>query len=99
MEPLSDAEDEEEQEEEFEEVKHKIISKEILLGALEFEANLGLQVKGKSEAAGTWSTTVQVQFIVGIEGELDVEVKEVGGSAEEGVEPAVVRLHVPAPSA
>ncbi|RXW19695.1 hypothetical protein EST38_g6170 [Candolleomyces aberdarensis] len=97
-EPLSDGEDEE-QEDEFEEVKHKIISKEILLGALEFEAKLGLQVKGKSELAGTWSTTVQVQFIVGIEGELDVEAKEIGGSAEEGVQPAVVRLHVPAPSA
>ena len=46
-----------------------------------------------------WSTTVQVQFIAGIEGELDVEAKEVGGRTEEGVEPAVVRLPVPAPSA
>ncbi|RXW19697.1 hypothetical protein EST38_g6172 [Candolleomyces aberdarensis] len=97
-EPLSDAEDEE-QENGFEEVKHKIISKKMLLGALEFEAKLGLQVKGKSELAGTWSTTVHVQFIVGIEGELDVEAKEIGGNAEEGVQPALVRLHVPAPSA
>jgi hypothetical protein len=46
---------------------------------------------------GGWSTTVQVQFVVGIEEELDVEVKEVGASAEEGVKPGSVRLHVPAP--
>jgi molecular chaperone DnaK (HSP70) len=99
VEPLSDDEDEP-QEDEYEEVKHKIISKEILLGALEFQSTLGLQAKGGSKSTanqvGGWTTTVQVQFVVGIGGELDVEVKEVGASAEEGVQAGSVRLHVPA---
>jgi hypothetical protein len=83
--------------------RHKIISKEILLGTLEFTSTLGLQAKGCSKSTasqvGGWTTTVQVQFVVGIEGELDVEVKEVGASAEEGVKAGSVRLHVPAPLA
>ncbi|KAF6752102.1 dnaK-type molecular chaperone bipA [Ephemerocybe angulata] len=73
-------EDEDEEEEEEEEVKHKVISKEILLGALQIAA------KGAKKAV------VQVQVVVGIEGEVDVEVKEVGEGAGEPQ-----RVHVPAP--
>ncbi|KAF5319775.1 hypothetical protein D9611_012876 [Ephemerocybe angulata] len=76
--PIDD--DDEEEEEEEEEVKHKVISKEILLGALQIAA------KGAKKAV------VQVQMIVGIEGEVDVEVKEVGEGAGEPQ-----RVHVPAP--
>ncbi|TFK26072.1 dnaK-type molecular chaperone bipA [Coprinopsis marcescibilis] len=80
-----DAEDEEDDEEpEDTEIKHKIVSKEVLLGAADLESKLGIQAKG------AWSTVIQAQFVVGVEGQLDVEVKEVG---QDGV---VTRLHVPA---
>jgi len=72
-------EDEEDEEEEEEEIKHKIISKEVLLGLL------SLPVK---KAVGG-QTKVRVQVIVGIEGEMDAQLEEVGGE--------VVRLHLPAP--
>ncbi|EAU87115.1 dnaK-type molecular chaperone bipA [Coprinopsis cinerea okayama7 len=71
-EPLED--DDEDEEPEETEVKHKITSKEVLLGALELEA----------------SKAVEVQFVVGIDGQLDVEARNVGGENAE-------RLHVPAP--
>ncbi|KAF4566211.1 Hsp70 protein that interacts with Zuo1p [Pleurotus pulmonarius] len=75
----SDDEDagEDEDDEEIE-VKHKSVKKEMLLGALEFDAKLGIQAKGKGPAAGTWSTTLQTRFIVSISGSLDVDVSEVG---------------------
>ncbi|KAG5220766.1 Hsp70 protein that interacts with Zuo1p [Salix suchowensis] len=75
----SDNEDADEDEEDEEiEVKHKSVRKEKLLGALEFEAKLGIQAKGKGPAAGTWATTLQTRFIVGLSGSLDVDVSEVG---------------------
>lgn len=75
----SDDEDADEDEEDEEiEVKHKSVRKEKLLGVLEFEAKLGIQAKGKGPAAGTWATTLQTRFIVGLSGSLDVDVSEVG---------------------
>ncbi|KAJ3503712.1 hypothetical protein NMY22_g18150 [Coprinellus aureogranulatus] len=76
------ADEEEDYEEEEEEVKHKIISKEVLLGAVQLTPKVPDGNK----------TVVRVQFIVGIEGNVDVEVSEV---VPEGKEGEVVRLHVP----
>lgn len=81
--PGADGEDEdEEEEEEEEEVKHKVISKEVLLGAV--------QLTPKKPDGN--KVVVRVQFVVGIEGNVDVEVSEV---VPEGAEGEVVRLHVP----
>lgn len=79
--PLDEDAEEDEEEEEEEEVKHKIISKEVLLGAVE----LGVKADKVDKAV------VKIQFIVGIEGELDVEVSVVEDAGE------VKRVHVPAP--
>ncbi|KAJ8483086.1 hypothetical protein ONZ45_g14724 [Pleurotus djamor] len=77
-EEYSDDEDAEEDEEDEIDVKHKTLTKDALVGVIELEAKLGIQAKGKGPAAGTWSTTVQVQFIIGEKGSLDVTLKEVG---------------------
>ena len=87
----SDSEDEEEQEEV--EVKYRTLSKEVLLGAVETNAHLGIQIKGKGKERGKWFTRVQVQFIVGIDGDLQVDMKEVGA----GLDGATAQLKVPAP--
>lgn len=75
-------EDDEDYEEEEEEIKHRVISKEVLLGAVQL---LPKVVDGAK-------TVVRVQVIVGIEGNVDVEVSEV---VPEGKEGTVERLHVP----
>ncbi|TEB22378.1 actin-like ATPase domain-containing protein [Coprinellus micaceus] len=75
-------EDDEDYEEEEEEIKHRVISKEVLLGAVQL---LPKVVDGAK-------TVVRVQVIVGIEGNVDVEVSEV---VPEGKEGAVERVHVP----
>ncbi|EDQ99423.1 uncharacterized protein LACBIDRAFT_192317 [Laccaria bicolor S238N-H82] len=84
-----DGDDEEEEEEEIE-IKHKTVTNPVLLGALELEALLGIKAKGKGPQAGKWTTTVEVQFIVGIDGDLEVDVKEVGKDGTSG------QLRVPA---
>ena len=87
-------EDGDEDEEEEVEVKHRTLSKEVLLGAIETDANLGIQIKGKGKDKGRWFTRVEVQFIVGIDGNLEVDLKEVGA----GLGGATAQLRVPAPS-
>ena len=89
--PKSD-EDEDEDEEDEIEVKHKTLSKEVLLGAIETNAKLGIQIKGKSKDKGKWFTRVEVQFVIGIDGNLEVDLKEVGA----GLDGATVQLSVPA---
>ena len=88
-----DDEDEDEDEEDEIEVKHRTLSKEVLLGAIETSAKLGIQIKGKSKDKGKWFTRVEVQFIVGIDGNLEVDLKEVGA----GLDGATAQLRVPAP--
>ncbi|KAF8896742.1 Hsp70 protein-domain-containing protein [Gymnopilus junonius] len=83
--PPSDEDDEELEEIE---VKYRVVTKDTLLGAVDTQAKLAVQTKGKSKDAGKWFTTVEVQFVVGIKGDVEVEVSEKG---EGGV---VERLHV-----
>jgi len=90
--PKSD-EDEDDEDEEEVEVKHRTLSKEVLLGAVETNADLGIQIKGKGKDKGKWFTRVEVQFIVGIDGNLEVDLKEVGA----GLDGATAQLRVPAP--
>lgn len=70
--------DEEEEEEELE-VKHRVISKEVYLGAIEADALLAIKVKGKTKDAGKCTTLVEVQIVVDIDGSLKVDMKEIGG--------------------
>ncbi|CAA7263618.1 unnamed protein product [Cyclocybe aegerita] len=72
-----DADDDDDEPEE-EEVKHRTLAKERLLAVVDTQAKLAIQTKGKGRDAGKWFTHVQVQFVVDIEGALDVELKEVG---------------------
>jgi molecular chaperone DnaK (HSP70) len=75
----SDDEDEDEDEEPEEvEVKHRTLTKTTLLGSIDTQAKLAIQIKGKSKDAGKWFTRVEVQFIVGIDGDVEVELREVG---------------------
>jgi len=90
--PQSDDDEDEDEEDEME-VKHRTLSKEILLGSIETDSKLGIQIKGKSKDKGKWVTRVEVQFIVGIGGNLEVDLKEVG----EGLDGATAQLRVPAP--
>lgn len=76
------AEEDEEEEEEIE-VKHKTVSKETLLGVVQLEAKLGLKAKGKSADAGKTTTTLEVQFVVGIDAGLNVLVREFGKDGAE----------------
>ena len=85
--------DDDDEEEEEVEVKHRTLSKEVLLGAVETTANLGIQIKGKGKERGKWFTRVEVQFIVGIGGNLEVDLKEVGT----GLDGATAQLRVSAP--
>ena len=78
----ADEEEDEDYEEDEEEIKHRVISKEVLLGAVQ----LAPKVVDGAKAV------VRVQVIVGIEGNVDVEVSEV---VPEGKEGAVERVHVP----
>ena len=94
--PKSD-EDEDEDEDDEVEVKHRTLSKEVLLGAIETNAKLGIQMnqikgKGKDNLKGKWFTRV-VRFIAGIDGNLEVDLKEVGA----GLDGATAHLRVPAP--
>ena len=73
------------------EVKHRTLSKEVLLGAIETNTKLGTQIKGKSKDRREWFTRVEVQFIVGIDGNVEVDLKEVGA----GLEGARAQLSVP----
>ena len=57
--PKSD-EDEDEDEDDEVEVKHRTLSKEVLLGAIETNAKLRIQIKGKSKDKGKWFTRVEV---------------------------------------
>ena len=53
MPPKSDEDEDEDEDEEDEiEVKHRTLSKEILLGAIETNAKLGIEIKGKSKDKG-----------------------------------------------
>lgn len=88
-----DADEEEEEEEELE-VKHRVIHKEVYLGAIEGNAQLGIKVKGKTKDAGKWTTLVEVQFVVELDGSLKVDMKEVGGDTTR----ATGSLRVPAVS-
>jgi len=72
----SEVDDDEEVEEI--EVKHKTITKETLLGIVQFDAKLGVTAKGKTKDAGKTTTTLEVQFIVGIDADLKVSVNEFG---------------------
>jgi hypothetical protein len=50
------------------------------LGAIETNAKLEIQIKRESKDKGNlkWFTRVEIQFIVGINGHLEVDPKEVG---------------------
>lgn len=80
---LSDDEGEEEEEDE-EEVKTKTVTKHLLLGGVLANAKCGLEIKGKGPDAGKWNTSVQIQFVVGPDASLEVEVREVGGEGVVG---------------
>ncbi|KAF8067084.1 Hsp70 protein-domain-containing protein [Lyophyllum atratum] len=83
--PEADEEDEEEEEEPEEvEVKHRVVKKEVFLGAVLLEAKLGIKTKGKGKDAGKTFTAVEVQFIVEGNGALKVDVKEVGEGGATG---------------
>ncbi|KAF8154933.1 Hsp70 protein-domain-containing protein [Crassisporium funariophilum] len=86
-----DSDDDDEEEEDEIEVKHRTLSKEVLLGALEAQAKLDIQTKGKGKDKGKWFTRLEVQFVIGIDGDLAVDVKEVGDGG------ATAQLRVPAP--
>ena len=45
-------------------------------GVIETNAKLGIQTKGESDDRGKWFTRVEVQFIVGTDGNLEVDLKE-----------------------
>jgi len=82
--PASPSDDDDDDEPEEEELKHRTITKESCLGFIELEALLGIKAKGKSKDAGKWTTSVEVQFILGIEGDLEVRVHEIGGNGATG---------------
>ena len=84
----SDEDDDEEPEEV--EVKHRTLSKDTLLGVIDTQSKLAIQTKGKGKDAGKWFTQVQVQILVGIDGDIEVDLKEVG---EDG---ASAKFSVPA---
>jgi len=86
--PKSSDDDDEEEEPEELEIKHRTLTKTTILGSIDTQAKLAIQTKGKGKDAGKWFTTVEVQFVVGIDGGVDVELREVG---EGGI---VERIHV-----
>ncbi|KAG6901663.1 hypothetical protein C0995_009444 [Termitomyces sp. Mi166 len=70
----ADEEDEEEEEPEELEVKHRVVKK-AFLGAIQAEALLGIQTKGRSKDAGKWFTAIEVQFVIDVSGALSVDIK------------------------
>ncbi|KAF9545981.1 actin-like ATPase domain-containing protein [Agrocybe pediades] len=78
--PKSEDEEDEEDDEEPEEmeIKHRTLEKTTLLGTLSVPAKLAIQTKGKSKDAGKWFSHVRVQAIIGVDGAVEVELKEVG---------------------
>jgi len=66
---VEDAEDEVEEDEDIE-VKEKTVDKEAVLGALSLEAQAAVQEKGR------WKTTLQLQFVAGADGDLQILVWE-----------------------
>ncbi|KAG6852897.1 hypothetical protein C0991_008294 [Blastosporella zonata] len=82
--PLEDDDEEEDEEAADEEVKHREVKKETCFGAVVIEALLGIQTKGKTQDKGKWFTTVEVQFVVDVNGALKVEVSEVGQGGAKG---------------
>ncbi|KAF7974372.1 hypothetical protein HWV62_12340 [Athelia sp. TMB] len=70
--PVENAEEEEEEDDT--EVKEKTVDKEALLGALELEALSAVQEKGR------WTTTLELQFVAGADGDLQVSVWEAGNN-------------------
>jgi heat shock protein 1/8 len=79
-----DGDNQEDEEDEEIEIKRKTVANPVLLGALELEALLGIKAKGKGPQAGKRTTTIDVQFIVGIDGDLEVDVKEVSKDGASG---------------
>jgi heat shock protein 1/8 len=88
--PNLEHDDDEEDEPDEIETKHRTVKKETLLGVIDTMAKLGIPAKGKSSNAGKWFTHLEVQIIVGFDGDVQVELREVG---EGGV---VETLRVPA---
>lgn len=86
----SDEDDEDDEGPEEIEVKHRTLTKETLFGVIDTKAKLAIQTKGKGKDVGKWFTRVEVEFIVGIDGALDVELREIGTDG------AVEKLHLPA---
>lgn len=75
--PKLEYEDEEEEEEEDIEVKERVIEKETVLGSL------SLVVKHTTkDSKGKWKTKVEVQFLVGIDGVVEVDAWELGHKGE-----------------
>jgi heat shock protein 1/8 len=69
--------DNEEGDEEIE-IQHDTVANPALLGALESEALLRIKVKRKCPQAGKWITATEVQFILGIDENLEVDLREAG---------------------
>lgn len=76
--PSSEDEGDDEDEVEEIEVKHRTLTKDTFLGAIDTQAKLGIQTKGKGKNAGKWLTQVQVQIVVSQEGIVEVELRELG---------------------
>ncbi|KAI5885042.1 actin-like ATPase domain-containing protein [Schizophyllum commune H4-8] len=78
--PPKDEYDEYEEDEEPEdiEVKQEVLKKDRVLGVVEFEAKKAIKILGSGPKAGKWTTTVDVKFVVGIDGALTVTLAEHG---------------------
>ncbi|KAF5309562.1 hypothetical protein D9619_012400 [Psilocybe cf. subviscida] len=70
--------DEDDEEPEEVEAKHRTVTKTTLLAAFDAKAKLGVQTKGKGPDAGKWFTRVEVGVVVGLDGALEVSLREVG---------------------
>ena len=66
-------EDDDEEEEEEIEIKEKSVEKENLL------TSLSLVSKSEKKQQGRWKTKVEVEFIVGVDGAVEVTLREIGG--------------------
>ncbi|TRM62782.1 Hsp70 protein-domain-containing protein [Schizophyllum amplum] len=73
-----DEDDEDEEELEDVEVKQEVLKKDRVLGIMELEAKNAIKILGSGEKAGKWTTTVDVKFVVGIDGVLTVTLAEHG---------------------
>ena len=58
------------------EEKHRTLSKEFYWVPLKRTPNLGFKSRGKIKDKGKWFTRVDVQFIVGIDGNLEVDLEQ-----------------------